>query len=62
MIDWKRTKPEGSVIIAKLTKEFTLGNDKAYEVLYYQPALKYYYDAGGEEIPINAIECWDLLV
>ena len=61
MIDWKYTKPEGSVIVAKLTEDFT-GNPQAYDVLFYHPTLKYYYDSGGEEIPYGAIECWDLLV
>ena len=60
MIQWSTEKPHGSIIVAKLTKDFCWKDD-SYEILFYQQKLGYYYDYNGEEIPLSAIEKWALI-
>jgi hypothetical protein len=56
-ITWHSEKPTDKVILAKLTESFTCGVG-GYEILYWNEVLKYYYDSGGEEIPISGIDKW----
>ena len=60
MIQWQTGKPDGAIIVAKLTEGFTF-NKESYSVLFLNRILNYYYDDSGEEIPYNAIEKWALI-
>lgn len=60
MIEWRKDKPTGSIIVAKQTQDFC-GSGDYYEVLYFNKKYGYYYDIAGEEIPFSAIEKWALI-
>ena len=47
MIEWRKDKPTGSIIVAKQTQDFC-GSGDYYEVLYFNKKYGYYYDIAGE--------------
>ena len=61
MIEWKKGVPTGAIIVAKLTDRFC-GSDKYYTVLTVNPLpYRHYVDEDGEEVPLEAIEEWEII-
>ena len=61
MIEWNTDKPQGDIIVAKLTEDFCDRKD-CYEVLRFaSKPYPHYYDNNCEEVPYGAIEKWALI-
>ena len=61
MIEWRTDKPQGYIIVAKITESFCHAED-CYEVLHFaSKPYPHYMDDGWDEIPYSAIEKWALI-
>jgi len=54
---WQTKKPTAEKICAKISPKFC-HHEKHFDVLFKGHSQATYYDAGGEEIPYDAIERW----
>lgn len=61
MIEWRTDKPQGDIIVAKITESFCCRKDY-YEVLRFaSKPYPHYYDDNCEEVPYSAIGKWCLI-
>ena len=60
MIEWRTDKPQGDIIVAKITESFCYRKD-CYEVLYFAFKPYPHYNDDWDEVPYSAIEKWCLI-
>ena len=60
MIEWRTDKPQGNIIVAKLSEAFTHCKN-AYDVLHFREKPYEHYSDEWEEVPYSAIEKWALI-
>lgn len=60
MIEWRTDKPQGKIIVAKLSEAFTHYKN-TYDVLYFYEKPYEHYSYVWGEVPYSAIEKWALI-
>ena len=61
MIEWRTDKPQGNIIVAKLSEAFTYDSKNVYEVLHFYEKPYEHYSNDWGEVPYSAIEKWALI-
>lgn len=60
MIEWRTDKPQGNIIVAKLSEAFTRCKNVYVVLHFYEKPYEHYADE-WDKVPYSAIEKWALI-